>query len=94
MQGQEGQQPLPKSQSASDGGGGQGQALAPACRYEEVPVPPDEAYGGLWRFLRAGGFDAWAADDHVLWREWVGRAPRGMEAHVLGVLSEGMTGRI
>eukprot|EP00854_Cymbomonas_tetramitiformis_P024103 gene24103-29248_t len=25
--------------------------------YEELPVPLDGAYGGLWKFLRSGGFD-------------------------------------
>lgn len=27
-------------------------------RYDELPLPADPAYEQLWRFLRAGGFDA------------------------------------
>lgn len=30
---------------------------AAGIMYEETPLPPDPAYGGLWAFLRAGGFD-------------------------------------
>lgn len=62
------------------------------CEYEEMPVPADDAYGGLWRFLRAGGFDAWMDDGAPLWGEWVGRAPRRMGAHVSDALALSLGG--
>jgi hypothetical protein len=58
-------------------------------RYEAVPVPTDDAYGGLWRFLRAGGFDAFlnAAD----YNEILGsnRRPRRLEDHIREALRGG-----
>jgi hypothetical protein len=55
--------------------------------YEETPLPPDPAYAGLWRFLRAGGFDAFNDTEGVVWKGVVGRPPRGLEDHVREVLA-------
>lgn len=57
-------------------------------RYEAVPVPSDDAYGGLWAFLRAGGFDAFS--DAADWLELAGgRPPLRLEDHLMEELGGG-----
>lgn len=76
----------------NDGGKEEAAIEQRACvvRYEETPLPPDAAYGPLWAFLRAGGFDASVEADAPLWRELVGRPPRTMEEHVRAALLKGV----